>query len=163
MIAKEGDTVLVHYTGRLDSGEEFDSSRGLEPLEFTIGTGAVISGFEKAVIGLGKGKSITTRIEAEDAYGERSDELLIAVPKSDLPEDIVPELGLQLMLYTEQGPMEVEISDIKKDEIILDANHPLAGEPLTFEIELMDILDGPTEKNACSKEDCAACGCGCCD
>lgn len=163
MIAKEGDTVLVHYTGKLDNGEEFDSSRGLEPLEFTIGTGAVIPGFEKAVTGLAKGNSITVRIDAVDAYGEHSDELLIAVPKSDLPDDITPEQGLQLMLYTDQGPMEVEISDIKEDEVILDANHPLAGEALTFEIELVDILDGPTERNACTEGDCGSCGCGCCD
>ncbi|MBQ4133056.1 MAG: peptidylprolyl isomerase [Desulfovibrionaceae bacterium] len=163
MIAKNGDTVLVHYTGRLDSGEEFDSSRGLDPLEFTLGSGAVIPGFEQAVDGLEKGKSVTVRIEPADAYGDHSEELLIAVPKSDLPDEIAPEIGLQLVLYTEQGPMEVEVCEIKEDEVILDANHPLAGEALTFEIELVDILDGPTEKNACSASDCGSCGCGCCD
>ena len=161
MTAKDGDTVLVHYTGKLDNGEEFDSSRGLEPLEFTLGSGNVIAGFETAVDGLEKGKSVTVRIEPAEAYGERSDELFIAVPKADLPDDIKPEPGLALMLYTEQGPMEVTVTEIKEDEIVLDANHPLAGEALTFEIELVDILDGPTEKNACSDDDCGSCGCGC--
>ncbi len=161
MTVKDGDTVLVHYTGKLDNGEEFDSSRGLEPLEFTLGSGDVITGFERAVQGLEKGKSITVRMEPSEAYGERSDELLIAVPKEDLPEDITPEEGLPLMLYTDQGPMEVVVNEIKDDEIILDANHPLAGEALTFEIELVDILDGPSEKN-CSDEGCGGC-CGCGD
>lgn len=163
MTVKSGDTVLVHYTGKLDSGEEFDSSKGLEPLEFTLGTAQVIAGFEKAVDGLEKGKSVTVRIEPADAYGERSEELFFAVPKADLPEDITPEAGLPLMLYTEQGPMEVTVSEIKDDEILLDANHPLAGEALTFEIELVDILDGPTEKDDCSDDDCKSCGCGCGD
>ena len=161
MPVKDGDTVLVHYTGKLDNGEEFDSSRGIEPLEFTLGTGAVIPGFEHAVNGLEKGASVTVRIEPADAYGERSEEMLIAVPKSDLPDEITPEIGLQLVLHTEQGPMEVELSEIREDEVILDANHPLAGEALTFEIELVDILDGPTEQNACAQSDCSSCGCGC--
>lgn len=164
MIAKKGDTVLVHYTGKLDSGEEFDSSRGMEPLEFTLGDNSVILGFEKAVDGLEKGKSATVRIEPAEAYGEHSEDLFVAVPKSELPEDIKPEKGLPLMLYTDQGPMEVMVSDITDEEVILDANHPLAGEALTFEIELVDILDGPTQKSECSEGDCGSCGCGCgCD
>lgn len=161
MIAKDGDTVLVHYTGRLDSGEEFDSSRCSEPLEFTLGAGSVIPGFEKAVQGLEKGKSTTVRIDASDAYGEYSDDLLITVPLEEVPDDITPTVGDHLLLHTENGPVEVEIQEVTDKEMILNANHPLSGEALTFDIELMDILDGPSEAAACDDSDCEKCGCGC--
>ena len=163
MTVKNTDTVLVHYTGRLDSGEEFDSSRDGEPLEFTLGEGNVISGFENAVLGLSKGQSVTVRLEPADAYGEYSDEMIISVPKAELPEDIKPEEGVALLLYTEEGPVEVTVKKVTESEVLLDANHPLAGEALTFEIELMEILDGPTERQSCSEDDCGSCGCGCGD
>ena len=161
MTVKNTDTVLVHYTGRLDDGEEFDSSRGSDPLEFTLGQNQVISGFENAVLGLDKGKSITVRLEPADAYGERSEEMFITVPKDELPEDIEPEVGIGLLLYTDKGPVEVTVSEVTDAEVVLDANHPLAGEALTFELELVDILDGPTERQACSQDECGSCGCGC--
>ena len=163
MTVKNTDTVLVHYTGRLDNGEEFDSSRDGEPLEFTLGQNSVIAGFENAVLGLSKGKSVTVRLEPKDAYGEHSEEMIIAVPKDELPEDIKPEEGVGLLLYTEKGPVEVTVCKVTENEVLLDANHPLAGEALTFEIELMEILDGPTERQSCSEDNCGSCGCGCGD
>ncbi len=163
MSVKHGDTVLVHYTGRLDNGKEFDSSRDSDPLEFTIGEGHVIAGFEKAVTGLKKGEKITVRLEPQDAYGSRDKNLFISVPLQEIPEEITPVLGDQLLLQTDHGPMEVTISKITDKEVILDANHPLCDQALTFDIELIDILDGPTRPSSCNPTACSSCGCNCGD
>lgn len=132
-MAETGDTVSVHYRGTLDNGEEFDSSRGREPLTFTIGVGQVIEGFDSAVTGMAIGESKTVRLEAAEAYGERRDDLVLAVPKEQAPEGL--EEGQQVLL----GNTPATVIDVNDTEVTVDANHPLAGEALTFEIELVAI------------------------
>lgn len=139
--AKDGDTVRVHYTGMLDDGTVFDSSENREPLEFTIGEGMVIPGFEKAILGLVVGESGKIRIESSDAYGTYDDELLFEIDRSDLPDDIEPTVGMVLEVSSQEGGItNVVISGIEDDHITLDANHPLAGQALTFEINLVEII-----------------------
>lgn len=140
MAAKNGDTVLVHYTGTLNDGTEFDSSRGSEPLEFTLGEGMLIPGFEEAVLGMKPGDSVTVTIAPENAYGEYSEEMVITVPRDQMPEHITPEVGAQLQLHDEDSEIDVVIAEVTDEHITLDANHPLAGESLTFAIELVKIL-----------------------
>lgn len=132
--AQDGDTVAVHYRGTLDDGSEFDSSHGRDPLSFTIGSGEVIAGFDEAVRGLAVGESRTVRIEPDEAYGERTDEAVIEVPKASAPDDL--SVGDQVTLNNNLPATVVEIGD---GTITVDANHPLAGEALTFDIELVSI------------------------
>ena len=135
-----GDTVKVHYTGRLDDDSIFDSSRERDPLQFTIGTGQVIPGFEEAVIGLEPGATARTRIPAEQAYGPRVDELRISVERSQLPDDLEVQLGDQLQMQTQDGQtIPVEVVELADASVVVDANHPLAGKALTFEIELVEL------------------------
>ena len=138
--AKNGDSVKIHYTGTLDDGSQFDSSEGREPLAFTLGSGQVISGFDDAVTGMAVGEKKTVRLEAEQAYGERHPEMVQDVPKSALPADMEVEMGMPLQ---EQGPdgqvMHLVITGIEEDTIQVDGNHPLAGQALTFAIELVSI------------------------
>ncbi len=138
--ATTGDNVKVHYRGTLDDGSEFDSSRGGEPLAFRLGTGQVIAGFDRTVTGMKPGDTRTARLEAEDAYGARRDDLVLNVPREQFPPDVTPELGQQLELQQENGQrVPVTITAIEGDTVTLDANHPLAGEALTFDIELVEI------------------------
>ncbi|MEL7185549.1 MAG: peptidylprolyl isomerase [Pseudomonadota bacterium] len=140
--AKSGDTVKIHYTGTLDDGAEFDSSAGRDPLEFQLGSGQVIPGFDKAVDGMAVGESKSVRIEAEDAYGERHDQLIGEVPKTALPEELTPEVGMALQSQSEDGQvMHVTVVDVTDENITVDGNHPLAGQALSFEIELVEIAD----------------------
>ncbi|UZP69008.1 peptidylprolyl isomerase [Desulfovibrio mangrovi] len=136
---KDGDSVKVHYTGTLNDGTVFDSSRDREPLEFTMGSGMLIPGFESAVLGMGVGNTTKVTIAPENAYGEVNEELILDVPKSQVPGHITPEVGMMLQLQTEEGMMEVVIAAVNDDSIVLDANHPLAGQELTFEIEVVAI------------------------
>ena len=139
--AKKGDTVKVHYTGRLDDGSVFDSSLDGEPLQFIIGEGHVIQGFEEAVEGMSPGEKKTVRIEFEKAYGPHYDEGVIVVERSGLPEDLKPKVGDVLQIPQHDGdPLIVTVKEITDTTITLDANHPLAGKDLIFEIELMEIL-----------------------
>jgi peptidylprolyl isomerase len=140
--AKTGDTVQVHYTGTLDDGSQFDSSRQREqPLEFTLGQGQMIPGFEKAVDGMEVGDNKQVTISSQEAYGEKKPEMIMEVPKSDFPPDITPQVGQQLAVNTQQGQqVPVVITDMRDDTVVLDANHPLAGKDLTFDIELMKIM-----------------------
>lgn len=136
---KEGDTVKVHYTGTLKNGEVFDSSKDKEPLEFTLGEGQLIPGFEKAVIGMAIGDSASIEIPSDEAYGEEREDLIINVPKDQLPEDITPQVGMQLQVNQGNGqPIPVRIKEVGEAELTLDANHPLAGKDLSFEIELVE-------------------------
>lgn len=138
--AKDGDTVKVHYTGTLENGEVFDTSQEREPLEFQLGQGQLIPGFEKAVIGMSAGDSTTVDIPSDEAYGEVREDLVINVPKDQLPDDVEPKVGMQLQVNQQNGqPIPVRITEIKEDELVLDANHPLAGKNLTFEIELLEV------------------------
>jgi len=138
--AKCGDTVRVHYTGKLENGAIFDTSRDDEPFEFTIGEGEVIPGFEKAIIGMEVGETKTITVPPDEAYGPRNEELIVDVKKSILPENITPAIGGQLQIPQKDGnPIKVIISDINEDTVTLDANHPLAGITVVFDILLVAI------------------------
>lgn len=139
--AKQGDRVRVHYTGRLDDESQFDSSSGGDPLEFTVGEGSVIPGFEAAVVGMSPGDQVEMRIPTADAYGERREDLILTVDRSQLPPSLDPGIGEQLNMQTSEGQQFVVTVQGKDEEsVTLDANHPLAGENLTFQIELVEIL-----------------------
>ena len=137
---KEGDVVKVHYTGKLTSGEQFDSSVGREPLEFTVGAGQMIKGFDAAMPGMMLGEKKTINIAPEDAYGPRSEEAIIQFPKENVPADMQLEPGMTLTLSNQMGqPVPVIVVEVQQDVIILDANHFLAGQELIFDIELVEI------------------------
>jgi peptidylprolyl isomerase len=139
---KEGDLVKVHYTGKLVNGEQFDSSVGREPLEFTVGAGQMIKGFDAAMPGMSLGEKKTINIAPEDGYGLRSEEAIIEFPKENVPADMVLEPGMPLTLSNQAGqPVPVIVVDVKDDIIILDANHFLAGQELIFDIELVEIAE----------------------
>lgn len=139
--ARAGDTVRVHYTGTLDDGAVFDSSRGKDPLEFTIGDGSLIPGFEKAVVGMSPGERVTTKVEAADAYGERRDDLVVEIERDELPDDLEPSLGQQLRMQIEGGQViVVRVAEVRDSSVTVDANHPLAGQALEFDIELVEIV-----------------------
>ncbi|MBX2938993.1 MAG: peptidylprolyl isomerase [Ferruginibacter sp.] len=136
-----GDVVRVHYTGKLTSGELFDSSEGLEPLEFTVGAGQMIRGFDAAMPGMTKGEKKTINILPADAYGEREDDAMIPFPKENVPADMVLEVGMTLTLSNQAGqPFPVVVAELRDDVVILDANHMLAGKELVFDIELVEIV-----------------------
>lgn len=138
--AEQGDKVAVHYTGRLDSGEVFDSSQGREPLEFTVGSGQVIPGFDEAVSGLEVGASREVRIDPERAYGAPREDLIVEVERTQFPAEAEPQVGQQVQVQVAPGQNRVAtIADIAEESIRLDLNHPLAGKPLTFEVELVEI------------------------
>lgn len=137
---RKGDSVKVHYTGRLDDGTIFDSSAGKEPLEFTVGSGQVIAGFDEAVIGMVAGQSKVVRIPADKAYGKRNEEMVITAPLQHVPPDLNPELGMRLEMGGANGELiRVVVTEITDSYITLDANPPLAGKDLTFDIELVEI------------------------
>ena len=138
---KEGDVVKVHYTGKLTNGEQFDSSEGREPLEFTVGAGQMIKGFDDAMPGMSVGEKKTINILPGDAYGEKDEQAMIEFPKANIPADMKLEPGMQLQLRNENGqPFPVAVAEIKDDVVVLDANHMLAGKELVFDIELMEIV-----------------------
>lgn len=139
---KDGDTVKVHYTGKLtEDGTVFDSSREREPLEFTLGEGQLIPGFEEAVIGMKEGEDTTIELSSKDAYGERREDLELEVSKDDLPDNIEPEEGMQLQMQQQENgqAIPVQITAVEDEFVKLDANHPLAGQDLTFDIELVEL------------------------
>jgi len=139
--AKKGDTVKVHYTGRLDDGTVFNSSENRQPLEFKIGEGQVIAGFEEAVIGMDKGDSKTIKIHADKAYGPHREDMVIEVDRDKLAADKVPKKGeLWQISRDNDDPIIVMVVDVSDDKVTLDANHPLAGEDLTFEIQVEEII-----------------------
>ena len=137
---KKGDTIKVHYHGKLTDGTTFDSSEGREPLSFTVGSGQVIKGFDDALIDMKVGDKKTVHIPVDQAYGHRNDDMMMEYPKSDFPADMQPTLGLQLHMSDNLGNVfPVVIADIKADIVLLDANHPLAGQDLIFDLELVSI------------------------
>lgn len=138
---KSGDKVKVHYHGKLRNGETFDSSQGREPLEFTVGGGQVIKGFDDGVMGMQVGDKRTVEIEVTDAYGEKNEDMVVEFPKEQFPPDMKPEVGMQLMMNNGQGQsFPVVVKEVREDNVLLDANHPLAGEDLIFDIELVEIV-----------------------
>ncbi len=139
--AKSGDTVKIHYTGVLDDGTQFDSSAGRDPLEFEVGSGQVIPGFDQAVDGMSVGEKISVTIQPADAYGERHEQAVQEVPRSALPNDIEPEVGMALQSMSPDGQaMMFTVAAVSEDSITVDGNHPLAGQVLNFDIELVDIV-----------------------
>ena len=138
--AKQGDTVKVHYTGKLEDGTVFDSSLEREPIAFEIGAGQIIPGFEKAVEGMEPGQKTSTVIPAADAYGPHQEEGIVNVERSKLPPDLTPEVGQQLQVQQPNGqPLPVRVVRVEDAEITLDSNHPLAGKDLAFDIELVEV------------------------
>ncbi|MBU2648469.1 peptidylprolyl isomerase [bacterium] len=137
---KSGDTVKVHYTGTLEDGSQFDSSVGSDPLEFTIGTGQLIAGFENCVLGMTPGEKKTVTIPPEEAYGEIREELILEIDKNQLPADAEPKVGLMLQAQQQNGSqIHLMITDVAETTVTVDANPPLAGKTLTFEIELLEV------------------------
>ena len=140
MKTKNGDRVKVHYTGKLENGEVFDSSRDRQPLEFTVGEGNVIPGFEKAVLDMEIGEQKSVEIPPEEAYGPRREELVVEVDRSEFPSHIEPSIGQRLQMQQPEGSVvNLLITDMSDETVTLDANHPLAGMTLFFEVEVMEI------------------------
>lgn len=137
---KSGDKVKVHYHGRLTTGETFDSSAGRDPLEFEVGSGMVIKGFDDGVTGMSVGEKKTIEIPFLEAYGPHNPEMVIPMPKDRFPQDMQIELGMPLGMSDQQGrQFQVVVVEIKEDVVMLDANHPLAGKDLIFDLELVEI------------------------
>jgi peptidylprolyl isomerase len=138
--AKPGDTVKIHYTGKLDDGTVFDSSVDREPLEFTLSGGQVIPGFDEAVLGMSPGESKTQKIPMDQAYGPHREEMVLEVSRQQIPPELEPEVGQQLQVQQENGQsIPVFVTEVTESKVTLDANHPLAGEDLTFDIQLVEI------------------------
>ncbi len=138
--AKIGDNVKIHYTGRLATGEIFDTSKDREPLEFKIGDKSMIPGFESAVIGMSVGEAKVEKIPSKDAYGEHKEQLVFTMGRENIPEDMNVEVGFELDMHGKNGEcIPVLVTGLTEDSITLDANHPLAGKDLIFEIQLVEI------------------------
>lgn len=137
---KTGDTVSIHYTGTLEDGTVFDSSRERDPLEFEVGSGQIIPGLDSALPGMSEGETKSVTVPPEEAYGEINPDAKQAVPRSNIPDDIPLEIGTPLQVQTPQGQtVPVKVDSVTEDTVVLDANHPLAGETLNFEIEVVKI------------------------
>lgn len=141
MQVKKGDVVRVHYTGTLLDGSQFDSSVGRAPLEFTVGAGQMIAGFDAGVLGMLVGDKKTIQIDPDNGYGQKDPSAIIEFPASNVPEGMQVEVGMKLNLQNQYGqPVPVEVIEVKEDIIIMDANHFLAGKDLVFEVELVEIV-----------------------
>jgi FKBP-type peptidyl-prolyl cis-trans isomerase 2 len=139
--AENGNTVKVHYTGKLDDGTVFDSSRDSDPLEFTVGSGQVIKGFDQAVSGMGEGEQKTVNIPAAEAYGPLRDEMVLTINRDQLPKNLELKEGLHLQLTQPNGSVfNVMVKNLTEESVTLDGNHPLAGRDLNFDIELMEVM-----------------------
>ena len=137
---KKGDKVKIHYTGRIKDGSVFDSSIEREPIEFEIGSGRVIAGVDKGVIGMKPGEKKEVAVPPQEGYGEYEQKLLIDVPMDKIPKDIKPEVGMRLQMVNNMGqPLPVLVTEVNDESVKLDANHPLAGKDLVFNIELVEI------------------------
>ena len=137
MIIK-GSTVGVHYTGKLTTGEVFDSSEGREPLKFQVGSGQIIPGFEEAVLGKQIGDKVTINIQPENAYGEVREDLFVKVPLDKMPGEVQVGQSLQAV-GNDNRPVQVVVKEVNEDHILIDGNHPLAGKELVFDIEVVDV------------------------
>ena len=141
MQVKKGDVVRVHYTGTLVDGSQFDSSVGRAPLEFTVGAGQMIAGFDAGVLGMIVGDKKTIQVDPDNGYGQKDPTAIIEFPSSNIPEGMAVEVGMKLNLQNQYGqPVPVEVVEVKEDIIIMDANHFLAGKDLAFEVELVEIV-----------------------
>ncbi|MBC9912126.1 FKBP-type peptidyl-prolyl cis-trans isomerase [Chitinophaga varians] len=138
---KNGDTVKVHYQGRLTDGTMFDSSEGRAPLEFKVGAHMVIKGFENGVLDMKPGDKKTIHIPVDQAYGPKNDEMIMEFPKANIPPDLNPEVGMELQMSNPEGHVfQVRVAAVGSEFITLDANHPLAGQDLVFDLELVEIV-----------------------
>jgi len=141
MTAEAGKKVKVHYTGTFDDGQVFDSSRQAEPLEFELGAGQVIPGFDQAIIGMAVGETKSVRIPEAEAYGPHNPELMFTTDMTQFAEGVTPEVGQQFQAETPDGqPMYLMVKEVEGEKVVMDANHPMAGKDLNFELELVDIL-----------------------
>lgn len=168
MVIEKNKLVKIHYKGTLSDGTIFDSSEGKDPLEFIAGVGMVIPGLEKGLEGLEKGSKKTIEIKSMDAYGPIMEQAVQEVPKEQFPQDVELKEGMQLAAQGPQGVIPVKVKEIKASTVMVDFNHPLAGEDLTFEIEVLDekdaseedkqrILEPLTKQAGCNTHDCAGC------
>lgn len=138
--AKSGDTVQIHYTGTLQDGTTFDSSQGREPLAFEVGSGQIIAGLDKALPGMAVGDTKKVDVPCDEAYGQPNPDMRHAVPREGIPDDIPLEVGGRLQMQTQDGQVvPVTVIDVNEEQVTLDANHPLAGQDLTFEIEVVGV------------------------
>jgi peptidylprolyl isomerase len=138
---KPGDTVRIHYTGTLSDGTTFDSSQGREPLQFTVGSGQIIPGLDRAIPGMNVGETKTVTVPAAEAYGDRNPDGVQSVPRAQVPDHIPLDPGTQLQVQTGDGrTLPVTVTEVTTEVVVLDANHPLAGKDLTFEVELVEIV-----------------------
>jgi len=139
--AKTGDTVKVHYTGKLDDGTVFDTSVEREPMQFKIGEGQLIQDFEQAVVGMNPGESKTVQIPSDNAYGPHHEEMILVVNRSEFPADMAPQVDQKLQVRQQDGgDFVVTVTDVTESKVTLDGNHPLAGKDLTFDIQLTEIV-----------------------
>lgn len=141
MKAKNGDTVEVHYTGKLENGDVFDSSAKTEPVQFTIGAGEVLPGFEEAVVGMSPGESKTWKVDSDKAFGPRHDNMVVTVEREKLPQNVEPQVGQVLQAGSGDKSVSVRVVEVAGDQVTLDANHPLAGEDLVLDITLEKIVN----------------------
>jgi len=156
---RKGDTISVHYTGRFDDGSIFDSSLNRAPLKFTVGAGQIIKGFDDAVIGMVEGEKKTVVISPDDAYGQRSEDLVFDFPRTNVPDDMELEVGMMLQLRDDQGnPVPAVVAALSDDFVTMDCNHPLAGKTLEFDIQIVET--GLTPDTFCATGSCGSCG-GC--
>jgi peptidylprolyl isomerase len=140
---KKGDTVKVHYHGKLTDGSTFDKSEGREPLEFEVGAGQMIQGFDNGVLGMAVGEKKTVHIPAAEAYGEKNEEMIMPFPINQFPPEMEPQVGMQLQMSNGSGQVfPVTIVAVNEESVMLDANHSLAGKDLVFDIELVEIAGG---------------------
>ena len=140
-IANKGNTVKVHYTGKLKDGTVFDSSSDREPLQFTLGDGNMIKGFDTAVHGMSVGEDKVVTIPSAEAYGDKREDMMLDVPLEQVPEEIKPEVGMDLSIQNQMGqPTPVKVVHVDEQKITLDANHPLAGQDLIFNIKLVELV-----------------------
>ncbi len=160
---RNGDTISVNYTGKFEDGNVFDSSEGKEPLKFTVGAGQLIKGFDDAVIGMKTGDKKTVTLAPDDAYGEHRADMVIDIPKSQIPEDMQLEIGQRLHLRDPKGqPVPAMVAEITDDAVKMDANHPMAGKTLVFDLEVVETGLEP-EPASCSDSEkgghtCTGCG-----
>jgi FKBP-type peptidyl-prolyl cis-trans isomerase 2 len=139
--AKQGDTIKVHYTGKLNDGTVFGTSVDRDPLQITIGEGQIVPGIEQAIVGMNPGESKTVKLQPDEAYGPHRDELVMDVDKSQFPSNLEPEVGKQFQVRQPDGQTRVvTVADVSESSVKLDANHPLAGKELTFELQLVEIV-----------------------
>jgi len=159
---KTGDTITVNYTGKFEDGNVFDSSEGKEPLKFTVGSGQLIKGFDDAVIGMKAGEKKTVTLAPADAYGERQDGMIIDIPKTQIPADMELEVGQRLHLRDPKGqPIPAMVAEITDEVVKMDANHPMAGKTLIFELEIVETgleADAPSCDDSDGGHVCTGCG-----